>query len=229
MGYACHAPDLFAGDFLLNLASEDDAHWERSITELQRVIDLTGRCGRSSRTELDPVVISSVGGFTTDRHAPRRAARHVRPGRRRPGPGRRLRGPTGLPDACRRSPWYMGGQLYCNLFVGAADTADFAERYGRRLCLDVSHSKLAANFLGQPFSEAVDRLAPHTEHLHLVDAVGVDGEGVQVGDGEIDWPVLAEQLDRLAPDVGFIPEIWQGHVNDGEGFWLALERLEEWF
>ncbi len=41
MGYACHAPDLFAGDFILNLASDDDAHWERSITELQRVIDLT--------------------------------------------------------------------------------------------------------------------------------------------------------------------------------------------
>ena len=32
MGYACHSPDLFAGDFLLNLASEDDDHWERSIT-----------------------------------------------------------------------------------------------------------------------------------------------------------------------------------------------------
>ena len=81
----------------------------------------------------------------------------------------------------------------------------------------------------QVLSEAVDLLAPHSDHLHLVDSVGVDGEGVQVGDGEIDWPVLARQLDVLAPGVGFIPEIWQGHVNNGEGFWLALERLEEWF
>ena len=24
----------------------------------------------------------------------------------------------------------------------------------------------------------------------------------------------------------FIPEIWQGHKNMGEGFWTALERLE---
>jgi N-acetylneuraminate synthase len=23
-----------------------------------------------------------------------------------------------------------------------------------------------------------------------------------------------------------IPEIWQGHKNEGEGFWVALERLE---
>ena len=37
------------------------------------------------------------------------------------------------------------------------------------------------------------------EHLHLVDATGVDGEGVQVGDGEIDWALLAQQLDQLSP------------------------------
>ena len=41
MGFTTHSPDLFAGDFLLNLASEDDAHWERSIRELQRVVDTT--------------------------------------------------------------------------------------------------------------------------------------------------------------------------------------------
>lgn len=78
------------------------------------------------------------------------------------------------------------------------------------------------------FDEATALLAPHTEHLHLVDATGVDGEGVQVGEGEIDWPLLAVQLDELAPTAGFIPEIWQGHVNNGEGFWTALERLEAW-
>ena len=58
---------------------------------------------------------------------------------------------------------------------------------------------------------------------------GVDGEGPQIGDGEIDWPTTAAQLERLAPHIPFIPEIWQGHVNDGEGFWIALERLEQWF
>ena len=41
--------------------------------------------------------------------------------------------------------------------------------------------------------------------------------------------MTARQLDELAPEVTFIPEIWQGHVNNGEGFWTALERLEQWF
>ena len=58
---------------------------------------------------------------------------------------------------------------------------------------------------------------------------GTAGEGVQIGEGEVDWPVLARQLDRLAPGAGFIPEVWQGHKNDGEGFWIALDRLERWF
>ena len=230
MGYACHSPDLFTGDFLLNLASDDDDHWERSVKELQRVIDLT----RSMRPLFsadapDPVVIASLGGFTSSAHVtpdllPAMYARVAAGLDRIDDDGVRLCAQT-LPPF----PWYMGGQLFCNLFVGAADTAAWAEKYDRRLCLDVSHSKLAATFGQVPFSEAVDHLAPHADHLHLVDATGVDGEGVQVGDGEVDWALLAQQLDLHCPDAGFIPEIWQGHVNDGEGFWIALERLEQWF
>ena len=204
--YACHSPDLFAGDFILNLASEDDAHWERSIAELQQVIELTRSLRPYFRSDApDPVVIASLGGFTKDAHVPEHEladmyARVAAGLDRIDDSGVRLCAQT-LPPF----PWYMGGQLFCNLFVGAADTAAWAERYGRRLCLDVSHSKLAANFKGQPFSEATDLLAPYADHLHLVDATGVDGEGVQVGDGEIDWALLARQLDELAPGVGLHP------------------------
>ena len=126
-------------------------------------------------------------------------------------------------------PWLMGGQQYHNLFMGLEDTVDFCRQYGQRLTLDISHSKLAANFHKRPFSEYVEALAPLSDHLHIVDAEGVDGEGPQIGDGEVDWPLLARQLDELAPGVPFIPEIWMGHVNNGEGFWTALERLERWF
>ena len=65
--------------------------------------------------------------------------------------------------------------------------------------------------------------------LHIVDAEGVDGEGLQIGEGEIDFSLLGEQLNARATDARFIPEIWQGHKNDGEGFWVALDQLEKWF
>jgi len=234
---ACHSPDLFAGDFLLNLASPDDAHWTRSIAELQRVVDTTVAMSEfftaatdptdPTRT-LDPVVICSLGGFTHDRHLPLDALPRLY---ERVAAGLDRIDFTGVRFGAQTLPpfpWYMGGQLYCNLFVRAEDTAAFARDTGRQLVLDVSHSKLSATWEGRPFSEYAAALAPHAVHLHLVDAVGVDGEGVQVGEGDIDWPVLCEQLDRLCPTAGFIPEIWQGHVNNGEGFWLALERLEQW-
>ena len=41
--------------------------------------------------------------------------------------------------------------------------------------------------------------------------------------------MVADVLRETAPDAGFIPEIWQGHKDDGAGFWQALDRLEQWF
>ena len=95
-----------------------------------------------------------------------------------------------------------------------------------RVCLDVSHSKLACNHLNTSFSEFLTAILPHTAHLHLADAKGVDGEGLQIQDGEIDWTLLFELMAQYCPKASFIPEIWQGHKNRGEGAWLALERLE---
>ena len=125
-------------------------------------------------------------------------------------------------------PWLMGGQQFHNLFLDPKDTADFSDTYDTELCLDISHTMLAANFLKMPLSEAVELLAPRSNHLHLVDGVGVDGEGVQVGEGDVDWAALGKQLRELNPTASFIPEIWQGHVNNGEGFFTALDRLEKW-
>lgn len=228
-GLTVHSPDLFPGDFILNLAADDDATFDRSVGELQRVIDLTRRLKRWFPAAVDPVVIASLGGFTKNAHVDA-DARKVMYERVASGLDRLdTDGVTLCPQTLPPFPWYLGGQLFCNLFVHGDDTAWFAEKYGWPLTFDISHSKLAANFTGVPFSTMVDLLAPHTRHLHIVDAVGVDGEGVQVGDGEVDFAALAAQVDRWCPDAGFIPEIWQGHVNDGEGFWVALERLEAWF
>lgn len=229
MTYAVHCPDLYSGDFIIDLASMDDSTWERSITEVQKVIDITRRLGKWFDAVEPPIVICTMGGFTADgfvepARRPSMYARIASALSRLDEDGVRLTAQT-LPPF----PWLMGGQQHHNLFMGLDDTVEFCRQYGRRLTLDLSHSKLAANFTRTPFSDYVEALAPLSDHLHVVDATGVDGEGPQIGDGEIDWAATAGQLDRLAPGVGFIPEIWQGHVNNGAGFWTALERLEKWF
>ncbi|PID60316.1 acetylneuraminic acid synthetase [candidate division KSB3 bacterium] len=221
-----HSPDVFAGDHLLNLASEDEEHRQRSVRELQRVVDVTRALKPFFKHADRPRIVASLGGFTTDALLPS-SAREELYGRidqslsELDAEGVEIIGQT-LPPF----PWYFGGQLYLNLFVEAADTVDFCNRYGYRLCFDVSHSRLACTHYQSSFKKYVEAVGPHSAHLHIADAKGVDGEGLQVNEGDIDFAALCEYLRKYAPEASFIPEIWQGHKNEGEGFWIALERLE---
>jgi hypothetical protein len=69
------------------------------------------------------------------------------------------------------------------------------------------------------------RVAPYVRHLHVSDGAGVSGEGLQIGEGDVNFidllPVLLERQPTL------IPEIWMGHHNEGRGFRLALEHLSD--
>ncbi|WP_165168534.1 hypothetical protein [Rothia uropygialis] len=41
--------------------------------------------------------------------------------------------------------------------------------------------------------------------------------------------VAPKSIEAIADDAGLlIPEIWQDHVNTGEGSFTAWERLEKW-
>ena len=223
-----HSPDLFAGDHILDLASADGRYRARSIHELQRSIDLARELKAYFTRAERPRVVVSMGGFTAD--APLTQAEKAPLYQRVMASLSELdtSGVELLAQTLPPFPWYRGGQLFCNLFVDPEDTAEFCRAAGIGVCLDIAHSQLAANHRGRELSEYVRILADRIRHLHVVDAAGVDGEGLQIGEGDVDFDELARDLATVAPGVGFIPEIWQGHVNDGEGFWIALERLEQW-
>ncbi|MEW6169668.1 MAG: TIM barrel protein, partial [Pseudomonadota bacterium] len=124
-------------------------------------------------------------------------------------------------------PWHFGGQRFHNLFVEAEEIDALCSGLRLGLCLDVSHSKLACNHLRRSFDDFVQLVGRHVRHVHVADAKGMDGEGLQIGEGEIDFGSLYRRLDEVAPQASFLPEIWQGHENEGEGFWIALDRLQQ--
>ena len=95
-----------------------------------------------------------------------------------------------------------------------------------RICLDVSHSSLFCNRHTHSLADFLEAVLPFTAHLHLADASGFDGEGLQIGEGSVDFKMVAEKVGRLAPETSWIPEIWQGHEDCGQGFWVALNRLQ---
>lgn len=226
MDFVIHAPELFEGDHLLDLCSLDDEYRELSIQNLSRVVEVTKRLQRWFSRSKKPMIIINAGGFTQDKpleknEREKRYAMILESLNQID-----LDGVEIIPQTMPPFPWHFGGQQFQNLFMDPDEISKFCSDNSYRVCFDTSHSKLACNHYNWSFSEFVKKVGPYIAHLHIVDASGVDGEGLQINEGEIDFPVMGNDLNSFSPGVSFIPEIWQGHKNDGEGFWCALERLE---
>ncbi len=228
--YSCdfvvHAPELFAGSHLMDLASPNDDYRERSIHETRRVIQITRTLNRFFPRTVRPKIVANVGGFTMDAPLPQDEIGDYYVRLARSLDELDLEGVELIPQTMAPFPWHFGGQRYQNLFVKIEEITSWCTELGLRMCFDISHSSLACNHLGMDFYDFAARVSPVTAHLHLGDSRGVNGEGLQIGEGDIDFVRLGGILDKGCPDATFIPEIWQGHKNGGEGFWLALERLE---
>ncbi len=225
--FVVHAPELFSESRLMDLASPDEEYRQYSIRETQRVIDITRSIKKYFPATKRPMIVANIGGFTMDNLLPTdeldsyyiRFAESLSL--------LDLEGVELIPQTMAPFPWHFGGQRYQNLFVHADECTHWCEKLNLRMCFDISHSRLMSNHFDIDFYDFAKKIAPITGHLHLGDAKGVNGEGLQIGDGDIDFERLALILNEECPKASFIPEIWQGHKNGGEGFWNALARLEK--
>ena len=68
-------------------------------------------------------------------------------------------------------------------------------------------------------------ILPNIEYLHISDAAKVYQEGLQIGKGEIDFKMFFELVKNL--NVNFVPEIWNGHLDNGRGFKFAMYEIEK--
>jgi sialic acid synthase SpsE/sugar phosphate isomerase/epimerase len=226
LGFVVHAPELFAGSKLMDLATSDEGLRRYSLEQTQAVIDITRGLKRFFPKTKRPPIVANIGGFTMDE--PLAAERKAECYRIFAASLAELDldGVELIPQTMAPFPWHFGGQRHQNIFIFPDESAAFCAKHDLRMCVDISHTKLAANHFGFDFVEGLAQLGPHTAHLHFGDAKGLDGEGLQIGEGEIDFDEIGAVLRKHAPEASFIPEIWQGHKNMGEGFWTALERLE---
>jgi N-acetylneuraminate synthase len=222
-----HSPELFAGDLVLDLCSLDKTYRQHSIKELQKVIEITRALKPFFKRATQPCIVTNIGGFSLDAPLPASKRRELYDLLLDSLSQLDMQGVEIIPQTMPPFPWHFGGQRYHNLFVDPQDIAEFCRTNNYRVCLDTSHSKLACNHHKLSFKEFIEQVGPYTAHLHIADAEGSDGEGLPIGEGDLDFPALAEDLEKVAPKASFIPEIWQGHKNEGEGFWIALERLEK--
>ncbi|MDW7695808.1 N-acetylneuraminate synthase family protein [Flammeovirgaceae bacterium SG7u.111] len=228
INFAVHSPELFAGDHILDLCALDKNYRERSIKELQKVIYTTKKLNKLFSHTKRPLIVTNVGGWTQQGFLSEKEKKEKYKILEESLSLLDCSGVEIVPQTMPPFPWHFGGQSYHNLFVEAEEICDFCEKNKMRICLDISHSKLAATHLNTSFHNFLKQVAPIAAHLHIADADKASGEGLQIGTGSIDFITIAEVLNSLAPEAWFIPEIWQGHENKGEGFWIALEKLEKY-
>ncbi|TWC16157.1 MULTISPECIES: N-acetylneuraminate synthase family protein [unclassified Pseudomonas] len=221
-----HAPELFENSELLDLAADDLDYRQRSIVNLQRVVDATLQIAEFFPKADSLLIVANVGGFSADEPFPlsHRAELYQR---FRESCAQIDFGRTELiPQNMAPFPWHFGGQRHQNIFMMPQELAEQAKAMNMRLCLDLSHLQMACFHFGLDFQAALALLLPHSAHLHVADAKGSNGEGVLMGTGDVDWPATWAQLKQY-PQLSFIPEVWQGHKDHGAGFWSALEFLNE--
>ena len=213
IGLAVHSPELFYGDHILDLCSEDSKYRERSISELQKVVNITRDLKLYFPKTARPVIVVNVGGFSKSGFLSKEKIigmyeKVADALDRIDSDGVELIIQTMPPF-----PWHFGGQSYHNLFVDPNEISGFCKKTGYRICLDISHSQMAAFYYKWSLNDFINI---------------VDGEGIQIGKGDVDFKQLGKNLDSLMPEASFIPEIWQGHKQHGSGFWMGLDFLESY-
>lgn len=212
-----HVPEYMKRQYL-NPAAEDPVERQAAIETIQRTIEVAKRLGESFTGV--PKIVIHPGGITLqsvkdpkkllDLFADTLAQL-------------KADGVELLPENLPPRPWVFGGEWVTNIFLLGEEIKQFLEATGFRMCFDTSHAALACNAAGKDLVAMITLLRPFISHLHLADGSGIGEEGLQIGQGAIDWAAVMAALKGY--DQTAVPEIWQGHLHGGKGFLQALERL----
>ena len=184
--FSVHAPELFEGDHILDLCSNDKSYRAESIANLKRVLlhceSLKALCPSTNK----PILVVNAGGW--DRKGFLDQSRVFQQYHQLVD-ALSLIDHSGVNLAIQTMPpfpWHFGGQSYHNVFIDPHQISKFCVDTGIGVCLDISHSIMACNYFGWTLSEFIAEIGPHVSYLHIADGAGVDSEGVQIGRGDVD-------------------------------------------
>ena len=215
-----HAPE-YIRDHLFDLCCKNEKWRLESVRQAQRTIDLT----RSMAPHFSgiPKVIIHPGAMSLNAKldANRLKETLIRSLGEIDSNGIEL-----LLENLPPYPWYFGGQWKGNFFMDAEEIRDFCRETGINICFDLSHAALYCNAKENDLSTYIQTVKPYIRHIHFADAYGLDGEGVQIGEGDINFDAI---MPLFADYEGtWVPEIWRGHLQKGKGFTEALSRLRKY-
>lgn len=218
-----HAPEIFDRE-LVDICSADERKVTRSLEILQRSIDKTLTLAGGFPAARPKLVVHLGGMFLDDPGTVNTAELTDRA----IANFSRLKFSADqidiLPENLPPRPWYMGGEWHQVGFMKAEDMVRFCSTLELGMTFDACHAVLYCNLYKIDILEYTRMVLPYIHHLHISDAAGINGEGLQIGEGEVDFNSL---LRILRPkEFSWVPEIWSGHHYHGAGVYRALLNLE---
>jgi len=119
---------------------------------------------------------------------------------------------------------YFGGTWKTHLFMNADEITEICDESGYNICFDLSHAALYCNAADKDLIEFIHTVKPYTNHIHIGDAFGLSGEGMQLGSGDIDLKAVLPMLDL--ENTSYVIEVWLAHKNNFEGFVVGLNKIK---
>jgi len=114
-----------------------------------------------------------------------------------------------------------------NIMIAPEDYAQVLDNIAG-MTLDICHGFLSTKEGSMKNLLALfDAYPKLPRYLHISDAKAPDGEGLQLGDGDIEFDQICHRLRKDGEDWWGIPEIMDGHRNGGKGFAKALRILKD--
>ena len=208
-----HAPEVIQKR-IFDLCSTDESLVDLSIKTLQRTIDKTLQISKKW-PKAKPKLVVHLGGMSLDKIENNsnfemidRAIENFKRINYSPSDIEIL--PENLPSR----PWYLGGEWFQYGFAPAEDMIKFCDYFDLKITYDICHAALHCNESNKELLDYTRKIKNYVSHLHISDARGINAEGVQVGEGEIDFQKLFEILRDV--DYTWVTEIWSGHLHNGE-------------
>jgi sialic acid synthase SpsE/sugar phosphate isomerase/epimerase len=218
-----HAPEIIGRD-LFDLCSDNAEVVHKSVDILEKTIVRTRELAPGFRQGVKPKIVLHVGGMSLldgNHDCAQLTAKAEKILR-----DVNLDGVELLPENLPPRPWYLGGQWHQYGYMRPEDMASFCKSLSLGMTFDICHAQLYCKYAGIDLVDYAKIVLPYTRHVHISDAHGIDGEGVQIDEGELDFDALFRHMEKLK--FSWVPEIWSGHLNHGAGTHHALCCLEKY-
>jgi len=212
-----HAPE-YIGDHLFDLCCKNKAWRERSVALAQQTINLTRSMAPHFKGKPKVIIHPGAMSLNASLNIDRLKQALIQSLQEIDSTGVEL-----LLENLPPYPWYFGGQWEGNYFMDADEILNFCQATGFNICFDLSHAALYCNAKEKSLSEYINTVKPIIRHIHFADAYGLDGEGVQIGEGDINFNTIMPLFNDYSGT--WVPEIWRGHLQNGKGFIEALTKL----